>query len=1097
MKCKIYLQKCFALLTVLMLTSVVSVAQSLTVTGTVTDAAGQPLVGVSVTVQGTTVGVSTDATGKYSIKVPSAQSVLNFNYLGYVDQTKTVGAQKVIDIALVEDAQTLDEVVVIGYGTVKRRDLTGSVASVGGSDIQAMPVANAAQALQGRIAGVTITTTDGRPDAGVKVRVRGGGSITQSNDPLYIVDGFPVKDISDIPSSQIESIDILKDASSTAIYGARGANGVVIVTTKSPKGDKLSISYDGFVQWKTKTDVVDMLDPYDFTLLNWEYAASNGTQTRESFEQAMAIGSKFSKPFTNGSGTFNNPEGLNAYKSAQGYNWMDQLMNKSAFSHSHNLNISGGNEKTKFNIGYNYINDEGLKIQSWYKRTNVSAKLQQVLAKGVLLDADVRYSRSSVLGKFDDSRLSDILKYSPVAPLGDYNENTNNGLGVNAMNIKWNRNPIDIVNDVYNRNDMNSVRGNLALSWEIIKGLTFRTEFGASQMWRENSSFTGSIAKNTPTKGGDATVKNTTSTRYRFANTLNYQVQGLNDQHSLTILVGQEITGNNSSDKTISGKDFPITYDFSRALAMLAQYNKATTTTPTENSIDDPERMASFFGRVNYSFKDRYLLAATFRADGSSNFAPSNRWGYFPAASAAWRISEEPFMKGASNWLDNLKLRLSYGEAGNDRISSGLWRAQWIVSTGGYGSNNQAQNYYEPATSMLINPELKWETTVTRNVGIDFGFFNNRLYGTIDGYWNTTKDLLLVNSLPPFAGFDSQMDNVGKTRNLGIEFSLGGDIVRNKDWRVSANFNIGFNKNKVEELSDGMSYKTYSSGIGTSSASPKDDFIFRVGSPVGLIRGYVSDGFYTASDFEYNSKGVITLKNGVANSLPVLGTVNMGGAYPGMMKLKKMGTKNNQTEINEADDCVVIGNTNPKHTGGFNLNASWKNFDAMLAFNWSYGNDVYNYTRALLSTGGKDYNRNFLGTFKDRYKVFDINSQGQIEKITDLAKLDAMNTNASTYYPFHEFRVLTDEFVEDGSFLRLNNVTVGYTLPVKWTQKVAISKLRIYATVYNAWLWTNYTGMDPEVDAGSGRNSTYPTPGMDYGTYPRARTYTFGINLTF
>lgn len=1085
----------FMLLLMLVLASTMSVlAQNKTIKGVVSSQSGEPIIGATVLLKGATSGTVTDLDGKFEIPVKDGVTAIKVSYLGFFAQEVPISGKTSVNVILQETSQDLDAVVVVGYGTVKRRDLTGSVASISSKEITALPVANAVQALAGKIAGVSVTSVDGRPDAEIKIRVRGGGSITQSNNPLYIVDGFPVSTLSDIPASQIETIDILKDASSTAIYGARGANGVVIVTTKTPKG-KVTISYDGYAQWKSMSGAIEMLDPYEFAVINWEYTTLNGNNL--GFEKAFAVGNHTS--FTSPSGTYNNPDGIFAYKNLTGTNWLDQVT-KDAFSQSHNITLNGGSDKSKYSLSYNYVDDEGLKINSGYQRQNIFGKLQQDLAKNLKFYADASFAQVTVLGKNDDSRMTDIMKFTPIQTLGDTEETSNTDLGLDGANLFWRNNPEDVINDIYSQSAMTRLRANSSLSWEITKGLTYRIEYGGSSRWRVSKYYVGPVAKDTKgERGGDATLTKSNNTSYKFANTLNWDVNGLGKNHRLNLLIGQELNADEGSWSTQEGKDYPISFDAERAFAMMSQYNSATTTSISSTGNDDSDRLASFFGRVNYTLLDRYLFTATLRADGSSNFSKNNQWGYFPAAAVAWRVSSEPFMEGSEDYLDNLKLRLSYGEAGNDRISSGLWKTNWSAKGSGYAPNNEVTNYYVPSSDLMTNPDLKWETTITRNLGLDFGFWQNRLYGTIDAYWNTTRDLLLVKSLPAFTGYTTQMDNVGQTRNIGLEFTLGGDFVRTKDFTLSANFNISFNKNKIEELADGAEFTNYSSGIGTSSSAPVNDYVFKKGGEVGVIRGYMSDGFYTTNDFTYNTTtGKYVLNEGVANSMSILAAVpGMTGVYPGMMKLKKMGTTNNATTINEADDCVEIGNTNPIHLGGINIMTGYKNFDLMMSFNWSYGNDIYNYTKAVNSTGGKSYNRNFTSEYVNRYRLFDIDSNGKMARVTDPTELAALNANATTYYPFHEFRVLTSEFIEDGSFLRLNNLTLGYTVPESLVKALSLSRLRVYATGTNIFLLTKYSGVDPEVDSGSGRNSTYPTPGMDYGTYPRARTFTVGVNLSF
>ena len=1062
------------------------------VSGKVIDSTGGGLPGVSVVVKGTMNGVITDMEGNFAIANTPDNSVLVFSFVGMKSQEITVGGKSTINITLADETVGIEEVVAIGYGTQKRGNLTGSVSSVQGKELSAYPVTNAAQALQGKIAGVTITSVDGRPDAKVSIRVRGGGSITQSNDPLFIVDGFPVSSINDIPSSQIESINILKDASSTAIYGARGANGVIIVTTKTPKGETLSITYDGNVQIKTPSKYLGVLNPYDFTLINWEFGTLFGYG--DAWEMAYGLGAKYSNL---------NAGGINSYKTAASRDIQREAIGTS-YSQTHNLTVNGGNAKTKYTVSIDNLNDDGIKIQSWYKRTNILAKLRQEITKNLFLDLDAHLSDQHLFGNEDQtstvgSKLTNAMRYTPVTPLGDVSGD-NSQIGMYDNYVRKAFDPIAVMNDIYDKTNTQIIRGNAALSWKVLDGLTLRSEYGVSQVYSSRYYFNGPVSKNTVgVEGGDASVAKGNVKSYRFVNTANYIVKGLSAKHRLDLLAGQEINGSDGEKTLLSGTRYPISFDYKKTFAMMNQYGNQTEVV-ISNSLSEPVRLSSFFGRVNYALKDRYLFTATLRADGSSNFATAHRWGYFPAAAAAWRISEEPFIKKFTS-INNLKLRLSYGEAGNDQISSGLWKMEWAAAANGYSYSNIGNSYYVPSSQLMTNPNLKWETTVTRNAGLDYGLFNNRIYGTIDAYWNTTKNLLMVNQIPAYTGYTSQMANVGQTRNIGLEFSLGGDIVRKKDLNVSANFNVSFNRNKIEALSDEMAYYYYTSNWSSSSTRPSGgDFAFMVGKSVGLIRGFVQDGFYTTADFNYNATTkVYTLKPGLTNTSTMLGVVPGVGsaAYPGMLKLKKLGTTNSATDINEADDATIIGNTNPKHTGGFNVNATYKKFDLLVGFNWSYGNQIFNANKLANSYGLKLPFRNFSDVSADWYHLFKVDASGNLARVYDPAELDAMNVDTKTYYPFHENGVTHSGGIEDGSFLRLNNVTLGYSLPSDLSKRIAIQKLRVYATISNAWLWTKYTGYDPEIDAGNGRNNTYPTPGMDFGAYPRARTFTFGVNVSF
>ncbi|MES2238929.1 MAG: TonB-dependent receptor [Bacteroidota bacterium] len=1064
--------------------------QTETIKGVVKDAkTGMPLPGVTVLIKKTTRGTSTDLDGNYAIKVDSKET-LQFSYIGYKTVESSVNGKTTINISLKEEGNQLEEIVVVGYGTAKRKDLTGSVVSVKGKDLAAYPVANVATAMQGKMPGVTVTALDGRPDSKVSIRVRGGGSITQSNDPLFIVDGFPVSNINDIPASQIASIDVLKDASSTAIYGARGANGVILVTTKTPTAGKVSVTYSGNTQIKSPTKYLGALNGYDFVKLNWDY----GTL----FGNGAAWASEY------GLGTANsnlNPAGINAYKTAA-YRDLEREVVRSTTGQNHNITISGGNEKNRYSVSFDNLTDNGLKIESYYKRTNVLAKIKSEIAKNLDFEADMYYSNQEVFGSEAQtstigSRLTNASRYTPVTPLGDPTTN----LGLLETYVKPEFDPISIIKDIYDKTERQKYRANFSINWKVTDALSIRTDYGLNKNYSTRYQFTGAFAKTTVgVQGGDASISKTYETGYRLVNTANYKFLKLGDKHNLNLLLGQEINNKEAENTLISGTNYPISFGPDRAFALMNQYGDQNAI-KLDNNKSIPSHLASFFGRVNYTFKDKYIFTATLRADGSSTFAPSHKWGYFPAAAFAWRASDESFLQN-SKVISNLKFRLSYGQAGNDQIQPGLWSENWTGSTG-YAYNNISNSIYVPANqSLLVNPNLKWETTITRNLGIDYGLFDNRLYGSVDAYWNTTKDLLLPKTLPDYTGYPNQMDNIGQTRNIGLEFSLGGDIIRDGDFKLSANMNISFNRNKVESLAEGVNFNYYYSGWASSGASPlSGDYTFKVGDPVGLIRGYKYDGFYTTADFDYNATTqVYTLKPGIANSTGVLGTfpgLPANSAYPGMIKLAKVGTTADATNINETDDATIIGNTNAKFTGGFNINASYKAFDLLLGFNGSYGNDIYNANKLGNSFGNKSPFRNFSTSSENTYTLFDINSSGDLVRIYDPVALNTLNANAKTYMPFHERGLIHSDGIEDGSFLRLNNVTLGYTLPTEVSKKVAIQNLRIYATITNAWIWTKYSGYDPEVDAGNGRNDTYPTPGMDFGAYPKARTVTLGINVKF
>ena len=1069
---------------------VLAFAQGKQITGVIKDGTGEPMIGVNVLVKGTTNGTITDFDGKFAISDVKNSDVLTITYVGYVQQSIPVGNQTSFNIILKEDTETLDEVVVIGYGTVKKRDLTGSVASVSNETLTANPVSDVSQALQGKLAGVSVTSQDGRPGAEVSIRVRGGGSITQSNDPLFIVDGFPVSSISDIPADQIETIDVLKDASSTAIYGARGANGVILVTTKGAKTDKLSVTYNGYVQTKAAAKTLDPLSAQDYVKYQWAYAdalSGNGDGVAKYFGLGAAYGNHFAD-----------------YANVDVHDWTDDML-RNAIAHTHNLSISGGSEKTKFVLNVNYLNDEGIKINSGYNRFNTSLKLNQELLKNLKLDVDIRYSEDQTTGKESStngkgSLLSGAYRWRPIDnPLGDPNALSGFAMGADNIDAAYGS-PVDWTNDVQNIARKQRVRSIAALSWDIIEGLTLRAEVGAGRNWGETKYYENGLTQ------GHKVAKLTRSEGYnlRNVNTLNYQVQGLSDKHSLSFLLGQETIVSKSNSTEIEGHGYPAGFDFDQAFGMIDQTDKSLAKDKFSNSIGTPDKTVSFFARANYSLLDRYLLTVTFRADGSSKFAPNHRWGYFPAGALAWRLSDESFMEGTRSWLDNLKLRLSYGMAGADNIDASLWRETWESTTVTF--NGQTYSGYKPS-GMLSNPDLKWETTISRNIGLDFGFFNNRLSGTIDAYWNTTKDLLMCIPIDETTGYSYQYQNIGQTSNKGIEIALNYDILRTKDFTLGVSATYNYNHNNIDELADNI-IAQYGSQWASNSTTPTYDYEFREGKSVGLIRGYICDGYYTTADFNYEpATQMYTLKPGVADLGTQVGNYpnhyNLPEgqvAFPGAIKLRDLDGNG----VAGTEDVADLGEITHPHTGGFNLNMTWKDIDFSAGFAWAAGGHVYNVNSLINMYGQKDIalGANKLEFISDCYQIYDIQN-GELVRVVEPDALDALNTGAKYGVPYMENGTVLSTFVEDASFLRLNTLTIGYTFPKAWTKKIGMQRARVYATAGNLFTITGYSGIDPEVNADPNKSTTaantgnYPLLGMDYGTYPRARTFTFGVNITF
>lgn len=1081
-------------------------AQEQMVRGVVKDAAGEPLVGVNVAAGDR--GTVTNIDGAYSLSV-AADGQLLFSYIGYLPQTIAVNGRSVINVTMEEDVKELEAVVKIGYGTVRKRDITGAVASISAKQIAFIPVPNVAQALQGKMAGVNVITQDGRPDATISIRVRGGGSISQSNEPLILIDGVPGT-LSDVPSDQVESVDVLKDAASTAIYGARGANGVVLVTTKGAKSGKTLVSYNGYAKFNQPIKYLETLNPYEYLTYVWANADANGSNYLDSFTKLFGIGSYGD---------------IERYRDVEAYDIQKKVYNNS-FSHNHDLTISGGTDLTKIILGINYNDEQGMKVNSFNKRASVSLKVDQKLNEKMNIGLDTRYvDVTSMSDEGTTSGAGSILSYAfrfrPIATsdiLGDLNALNEGAVEQYGKLSLWDRyDPYNRISDYEPLKKRQTLRTIGSFNWTLFKGLDYHTDLTLQRSWNQNKIWGGPIHNNylddatgEVLYAGSATMYKGDSWLYRWSNTLSYEIE-INEANKLNVLLGQEVSDSGGSGMTINADFFPANYTKENAFAMISQYDKTASTnqSPFSSSYVTPSRLLSYFARMNYVLLDRYLFAFTFRADGSSKFSPNHRWGYFPAGAIGWRLNEESFLKD-QDWLDNLKLRVSYGSVGNDGISADLWSQNWTAETDSrwfYALDGVAQPSYDLASSQMANPDLKWETTITRNAGIDFGFFRNRLTGTFDYYWNTTKDLLMNTVLPGITSFSSTYANIGQTSNRGVELTLNAVLFENNNWNVEAGFNINFNSNKVDELANAQELidgKGIYYGTGWfSSGSPGNDYGLYEGKPVGLVRGLVYEGLYSLEDFDYNTaEGLYYLKDGVPDISPNLTGVMHGittptgqNAYPGMAKY----TDTDENGMVDGEDFTIIGDMNAKHTGGFYVTAQYKQFDLGLYFNWSYGNEVYNVNRMASLMGYKEAGvyQNKLAELASSYKIYDV-VNGQLVRYNTPDDLAALNTNAEYPLCYNETGVVSSLGIEDGSYLRLNTLNFGYTLPKSVLSKLKISNMRLFFTAYNLLTLTKYQGLDPEVNTNEHVNhAVYPTPGLDWGTYPRPRSLVVGANISF
>jgi len=1056
----------------LMLAALITVtAQTRTVTGVVRDSGGEEIIAATVLVKGTTTGTVTDMNGAYRIDVPANGRTLVFSYVGMKTQEIAITGNR-IDVVLQDDALVLEEVVAIGYGTAKRRDLTGSVASVSSAAIAAIPVASAVEAISGKLAGVQITTTEGSPDAEVKIRVRGGGSITGDNKPLFIVDGFPVNSISDIAPSDIESIDVLKDASSTAIYGSRGANGVIIVTTKSGREGKISVSYNAYTGWKKIASTLDVLPAYDYAKWQYELAMLRGNNSPDSYENF-----------------FGAYDDMDLYQNVPVNDWQRLVFGRTGFTFNHNININGGTDKSKFSFSYTHLNDKAIMQMSDFRRDNLNFKYNNKPSKAVALDFSARYSNTSINGgganeqrevSSADSRLKHAIIYTPF-PIKDLTAEAGASDDTEVGNLF---NPLVNISDNDRRQKRQNYNLAAAFTWEAFKDMRFKAEVGYDDFSNSDSRYYGLTTfyiKNVPASENQnlpaIVFTDDSRTAIRNTNTLNYNFNSLigNNDHSLSALLGQEYIYTQSQTLTTVVHGFPAGFNSDASFRLTTQ-GKAHS---IDNFFSPDDKLLSFFARTNYDFKSKYILSATFRADGSSKFFRGNRWGYFPSAAAAWRVSSEEFMAVTSTWIDDLKLRLSYGTAGNNDIPSGQMAQTYRSSSTSW--INGFSSFWAPS-KVMANPDLKWETTVTRNLGIDFTMFNSKLSGTAEVYLNTTNDLLI--QFPTSGtGYDSQYRNMGATENRGFEFTLNWNPIEKKDYGLNLSANIGFNNNTIKSLGEREDFGWAS---GWASTEIGWDYWIATGGAVGKMWGYQSAGRYEVADFDsYNqvtSRWI--LKEGVVDSSPVVGNLR-----PGSMKLKDLTGDN---LVGGLEDRTIIGDANPVHTGGMSINGRFRNFDLTANFNWSVGNDIYNANKVEYTSTSRYQYRNMTTEMREGVRWTNLKDDGTISN--DPAELAAMNTNTTLWSPMMTRYVFSDWAVEDGSFLRLNTLSIGYNVPKTVLKPIGVQRLRIYATAYNVFILTNYSGFDPEV---STRRRTTLTPGVDYSAYPKSRQLVLGLNLNF
>lgn len=1056
--------KCSILLLLLLILSIVHVYSQApvssipnkknTITGLVTDKRnGAPLVGVNVVIQGENAGTVTDSKGNYVLNVPvrllQGKLKLVFSYVGYISQEISVDNNTVANVALSEDNSKLDEVIVVGYGSVKRRDLTGSISSVSAKTLTESNVTSFAEALQGRVAGVHVNAQSGEPGGGINIEIRGANSINAGSSPLYVIDGIPMDSYSNevassstggyttynplsiLAPSDIESIEILKDASATAIYGARGANGVIIITTKSGKaGSKTTFSLNSSYGISKINKTIPMLDGQEY--VDYRHALS---PTNEAWGRDI-----------DGDGIIDTSIDASGYIS---HNWQDELYRKGSISQT-NLSMQGSAGKTTFAGGFGILNQKGLVNNNNYKSYTGRIKLDTKASDKLTVGLSANWSRSINTGVASSGGgsaswtglIQSIYTFRPIMLIAQGEDETQ------ARPLST------VVYDVYRSTDYNRIIGNAYLNYKILKNLTLNVTGGGNYSSSKLSEYDPSTSLWGNSVNGRAILQEIQSSSYNATATLQYETK-FALYHSLKLLAGAEINAYKYETFRVSSTNF---LDESTGVFNISKGTSVEI--PTSNVYDMNRK--SFFGRLNYDFKGKYLLTATLRGDGSSNFGNGNRYGYFPSAAIAWRIKQEDFLKSITA-VSDLKLRVGYGVTGNDRITP--YQSMATLSSVYYASDGSPIYGAAPTTS--ANPDLKWETTSQSNIGLDLALFNSRISFTADAYYKKTTNMLLQADVPAQTGFLKQWQNLGDLENKGFELTLNTTNVATKDFTWTTSVNFYKNKNKILSLGSVASIPVTIANGPISTVG-----IVQEGAPLGTAYGYEWTGIYQISDFTWQnnsdpaipySSRTFTLKAG----LPTIAGLTV---KPGDMKYKDLDTNGT---INSSDR-KIISNSNPKFAGGFSSEVNYKNFTLNVFFEGVYGNKIFNSFPTMVESGQGEITYNLTKDYWYNRWTPD-NPTNRYAAITN-------NTDnlASTY------------FVEDGSYLRFKTLSLGYNLGQSIVKKLKIQGLKVYGLIDNVHVWTKYSGLDPDI-----RSSTNLLPGYDRGSYPRPRNYTIGLNLTF
>jgi len=1022
------------------------IVKDIDVGGSITDEKGMPLPGATIRVKGTDKAVIADVNGNFRFADLKENAVLVISYTGFITTEVAVNGKASVAVILKENVADLEEIVVIGYGSVSKPDLTGSVGVAPIEDMSKAPVGSFAEALAGRIAGVQVNASDGQPGGGINITIRGAGSLTQDTSPLYVIDGFPVEDPdpATLNPEEIESMTILKDASSTAIYGSRGANGVILIETKRGKTGKSVVSLSSSLGFQATPKPMELMSPYEF--VKYQTELNPNTANTRAF--------------------FANGQTLESYKDSVGVDFQDHILHTGAVQ-IHNLALRGGNDQTKYSISGSIYDQNGVIINTGLSRYSGRITLDQQVSKKLKAGITANYSNVETFGQIINQGavsanattyvLARAWMYRPISanPNQDLLEDMIDD-GANASS-DWRINPLIDLQNQHRLYRTELLVANGFISYDITPDLTFKSTAGIRQNKLVQERFYNSkTGRGAPSPGNlngiNGSIANIFSSGFVNSNTLNYK-KTINKDHTITGLGLFEVSSLNSSRNGYSGRFLP------NENLGIDGLDEGVVYDPISSSSRNT--LVSYATRWDYNYKSKYLLTVNFRTDGSSKFI--DHWGYFPGAAIAWNMHKEGFFKKAFPAVSTSKLRMSYGSNGNNRVGDFDSYARLVQTIDSYSFNN-AYPTYAVDVSSVGNPNLQWEKVTTIDLGYELGLLKNRISFEFDIYRKTTENLLLNATLPPTTGFKSAVKNIGKLRNDGMEFTLNTFNVSTKSFQWESNFNISFNKNRIMALTEGQ--RNFASII-PFPAFNRPLYLAEVGEPAGMMIGYVWEGNYQFEDFDNPSPGVYILKPSVPSNGALRSSIQ-----PGDIKYRDLDGDGTMTDA----DITFIGRGQPIHVGGFSNNFTYKGFNLNVFFQWSYGNDVYNANRLLMEGTAAGYiNSNQFASYANRWSP---------ENPTN----EHYRTRGWGPVGFH-----SSKNVEEASFLRLKTVALGYTIPARYIEKLYLSNLSLSLAAQNLVTWTKYSGMDPEV---STRNSVL-TPGYDYSAYPSVPTITFGLKATF